>query len=246
MRFVFFISTIVSVAFLFSLPSPLAMGKGQGISRSDQVIYELSESVLRDLDRQYDTVLLKDCMGFYLDNQQYDSPQGSYNKAIRLGYQIVNIDRKDVDTYTTLAWLLWSKWVCWNKKPTRMPDGKGKADEAIELLNWGKQWNLESARFYKESADTIWPLAKHHRTDLYDFVIENYQTADLLSETNDPLRARVRLNLGHIYRQLGEKTLALYWYQKVLEIAPRNEVASRYLNHLKNELTRKKYPCTYQ
>jgi len=224
----------------FMLPfSSFAIGKGQGVSSSDQVLYEFSEKVLQDLNRQYDTELLRECMGFYLDNQQFDSPQGSYNKAIRLGYQIVNVDRKDIDTYTTVAWLLWSKWVCWTKKPNRMPDGEGKADEAVELLNWGKQWNLKSARFYKESADAIWPLAKYYRADLYDFVIENYRKADLLARANDLLRVRVRLNLGHIYRQIGKKKPAIYWYQRVLELAPNNEVAGRCLTQLESELVRK-------
>lgn len=238
MRLLFFLAGILLV---MTTGSSFATDKGQRISDSDQVIYEFGEKVLRDLNRQYDTDLLRECMGFYLDNQQFDNPEGSYNKAIRLGYQIVNIDRQDIDTYTTMAWLLWSKWVCWTKKPNRMPDGEGKADEAIELLNWGKQWNPKSARFYIESADTIWPLAKHYRTDLYGFLIENYRKAENLTGANDLLKVRVRLNLGHIYRQIGIKESAIYWYKKAMEIAPNNEIADRYLAQLENELDGKKF-----
>ncbi|MFN3532655.1 MAG: tetratricopeptide repeat protein [Candidatus Brocadia sp.] len=234
MCLLFSITSILTIVFMIS-SSSFAIGKGLEGADSDRVIYEYAERVLQDTNRQYDTDLLRECMGFYLDNQQYDSPQGSYNKAIRLGYQIVNIDRLDIDTYTTMAWLLWSKWVCWTKTPGKMPDGEGKADEAIELLNWGKQWNQKSARFHKESADTIWPLAKYYRTDLYDFVIENYRKADLLSVANDLFKVRVRLNLGHIYRQMGKKRPAMYWYRRVLEIAPSNEIAGRYLAYLENE-----------
>ncbi len=240
MRPVFAIVSILLLVFA-AFSSSFAFGKGEGTSDSDRVVYEFSESVLQDINRQYDTDLLRECMGFYLDNQQFDSPQGSYNKAIRLGYQIVNVDHRDIDTYTTMAWLLWSKWVCWNKNPGQMPDGDGKADEAVELLNWGKQWNSKSARFYKESADIIWPLAKHYRTDLYDFVIENYREADLLTEANDPLRVRIRLNLGHIYRQTGQKRPAMFWYRRALEIAPGNEVAGRYLAQLESELNVKNF-----
>lgn len=238
MRFIFSVAGAFLVLTTFF--SSFAMVKGQEVSDSDQVIYEFSERVIQDLNRQYDADLLRECMGFYLDNQQLDNPQGSYNKAIRLGYQIVNIDHQDIDTYTTVAWLLWSKWVCWTKKPNRMLDGEGKADEAIELLNWGEQWNQKSARFYKESADTIWPLAKYYRADLYDFVIENYRKADLLAGSNDLQRIRIRLNLGHIYRQIGEEKPAIYWYRRVIEIAPNNEVACRYLARLENEPCRKK------
>lgn len=238
MRLLFFLAGILLV---MTTGSSFATDKGQRISDSDQVIYEFGEKVLRDLNRQYDTDLLRECMGFYLDNQQFDNPEGSYNKAIRLGYQIVNIDRQDIDTYTTMAWLLWSKWVCWTKKPNRMPDGEGKADEAIELLNWGKQWNPKSARFYIESADTIWPLAKHYRTDLYGFLIENYRKAENLTGANDLLKVRLRLNLGHIYRQIGIKESAIYWYKKAMEIAPNNEIADRYLAQLENELDGKKF-----
>lgn len=238
MRAMFFTAPVWFFVFLSAFSSP-AIGKEQCVSESDQGMHEFGERVLQDLNCQYDTELLRECMGFYLDNQQFDSPQGSYTKAIRLGYQIVTVDRKDIETYTTMAWLLWSKWVCWTKNPDRMPDGEGKADEAVDLLNWGKQWNLKSGRFYKESADTIWPLAKYHRTDLYDFVIENYRKADLLAGSNDLLRIRIRLNLGHIYRQINEKKPAIYWYKRVIEIAPNNEVAARYLARLENEPDRK-------
>ncbi|KKO18806.1 MAG: hypothetical protein BROFUL_02467 [Candidatus Brocadia fulgida] len=197
---------LVAVFCIIFLPtSSFAAERGNGLSKSDHTIYTLGEQALRNLDRQHDADLLRECMGFYIDNQQFDNPEGSYNKAIRIGYQILNIDRKDIDTYTTMAWLLWSKWVSWTINPTRMPDGEGKADQAVELLNWGKQWNLKSERFYKESADTIWPLAKHYRTDLYGFVIENYRKADLLAKSNDLARVRIRLNLGHAYRQINEK-----------------------------------------
>lgn len=231
MRFPVFIAGVLLIVFMTSG----AIGRGIEGPGSDRVIYEYGERVLQNPHHRYDTNLLRECMGFYLDNQQYDSPAGSYNKALRLGYQIVSSDRRDVDTYTMMAWLLWSKWVCWTKRPNQMPDGEGKADEAIELLNWGKQWNSQSARFHKESADTIWPLAKYYRTDLYDFVIENYRKADLLAVANDFFKVRVRLNLGHIYRQTGRKRPAVYWYQRVLEIAPDNEIAGRYLACLENE-----------
>ncbi|MCE7910363.1 MAG: hypothetical protein DCC43_00940 [Candidatus Brocadia sp.] len=231
---------LVAVFCIIFLPtSSFAAERGNGLSKSDHTIYTLGEQALRNLDRQHDADLLRECMGFYIDNQQFDNPEGSYNKAIRIGYQILNIDRKDIDTYTTMAWLLWSKWVSWTINPTRMPDGEGKADQAVELLNWGKQWNLKSERFYKESADTIWPLAKHYRTDLYGFVIENYRKADLLAESNDLARVRIRLNLGHAYRQINEKKTAIAWYKRVLEIAPTNEIAIHYLACLENESEKK-------
>jgi len=235
MRLIFFFIGVLLVFFMTSFSS-FAMGKEQEVAGSDQVIYEFGERALQDLNRQYDTDLLRECMGFYLDNQQFDSPEGSYNKVILLGYKILDVDRQDVDTYTTMAWLLWSKWVCWTRNPNQMPDGEGKADEAIRLLNWGKQWNQKSVRFFKESADIIWPLAKYYRADLYEFLIENYRKADLLAGSNSLLRTRVRLNLGHIYRQIGKKNLASYWYQRVIEIAPNNEVANRYLAHLENDI----------
>ncbi|TVM03947.1 MAG: hypothetical protein CV087_02735 [Candidatus Brocadia sp. WS118] len=234
----FSIAAVLCMVFS-SFASSFATEKAAGLSDSDQIIYELSEQVLQDLQSQYDTDVLKECMGFFIDNQQFDSPQGSYNKAIQLGYQIVNVDHKDIDTYTTMAWLLWSKWVSWTKNPDRMPDGEGKADQAVELLNWGKQWNQKSERFYKESADTIWPLAKYHRTDLYEFVIENYRKADILAGSNDLIRVRIRLNLGHAHRQIHEHKTAIYWYKRVLEIAPKNEIALHCLACLENKSDKK-------
>lgn len=233
MKLLFPITAAICMVFS-SCISSFATEKAERFSDADQIIYELGEQVLQDLNGQQDTDLLRECMGFYIDNQQFDSPQGSYNKAIRLGYQIVSVDHKDIDTYTTMAWLLWSKWVSWTKNPNRMPDGEGKADQAIKLLNWGKQWNQKSGRFYKESADTIWPLAKYYRADLYEFVIENYRKADLLAGSDDLIKIRIRLNLGHAYRQINENKIAISWYKKVLEIAPNNEVALQYLACLEN------------
>lgn len=239
MQFISSITAVLWIAFLSFFPSSFAMGSDNNVSDPDHIMYEISERVLGDLPCQHDTGLLKECMGFYIDNQHFDNPAGSYNKAIRIGYRIVTIDRKDIDTYTTMAWLLWSKWVSWTKNPNRMPDGEGKADQAVELLNWGKQWNQKSERFYKESADTIWPLAKYYRTDLYEFVIENYRKADLLAGENDLVKVRVRLNLGHAYRQIHEDRTAISWYKKVLEIAPKNEIALHYLACLENKSERK-------
>lgn len=105
MHLLFPITGILTIVLMTS-SSSFSIGKGLEGADSDWVIYEYGERVLQDTNRQYDTDLLRECMGFYLDNQQYDSPQGSYNKAIRLGYQIINIDRRDIDTYTTMAWLL--------------------------------------------------------------------------------------------------------------------------------------------
>lgn len=239
MQILFFLATALGIAFLSSIPSSLSAETGDGGADQDHLIYEMSEQVLLDLPCQYDTGMLKECMGFYIDNQQFDSPPGSYNKAIQIGYRIVTIDHKDIDTYTTMAWLLWSKWVSWTKNPNRMPDGEGKADQAVELLNWGKQWNQNSERFYKESADTIWPLAKYYRTDLYKFVIENYRKAELLAGENDSVKVRIRLNLGHAYRQIHEKQNAIYWYKRALELAPANDVALRCLASLENKPDRK-------
>ena len=171
---------------------------------------------------------LLSCMDFYFSNPEYDEPEGSFNNILKLGARVVEVDPLQASTYTNVAWLMWSKWVTWKDNPERMPDGADMADRAVAFLRQGEQALANDALYRKDEGDTIWPLAQFHLPDLYAFVIESYRAANAL--TADPaVQVRVRLNLGHVYKQLQQNTEAATWYRAVLEVDPDNAVAKRSL-----------------
>jgi tetratricopeptide (TPR) repeat protein len=188
--------------------------------------------VLRNVDRIRQLSSLYACMDFYFLNQDLDPEPGSFNSIIRLGYRVLELDRHDVSTYGSVSWLLWSKWANWKEDPTRMPDGQFKLQEALALLDRGEKLNPRSPEYLIEAANTVWPIAQHHEASLYPRVIRWYSGADALLNRNDKRKVRVRLNLGHIYRKMGQIPEARRCYQAVLEIDPTNAVALRILESL--------------
>jgi tetratricopeptide (TPR) repeat protein len=188
--------------------------------------------VLRNAEVVRDLRSLYACMDFYFLNQDLDPEPGSFNAIIRLGYRVLELDRHDVSTYGNVSWLLWSKWSNWKEDPTRMPDGQFKLEEALRLLERGERFNPRSPEFFIEAANTVWPIAQHHEASLYPRVIRWYSGADSLLPRGDKRKIRVRLNLGHIHRKLGQIPEARRYYEAVLEIDPTNSVARRSLDSL--------------
>ncbi len=189
------------------------------------------ERALARLEQVRDTKLLTECMDYYFRNGDQDEPPGSFNKVIRLGYRVLDVDPTARDIYSDVAWLLYSKFSTWGTEPAKMPDGEGKDREAVALFERGRRYLDRDPLFHKSAGDTIWPLAQYHKAEYYPFVIEEYERVDSLSTDKD-LRVRVRLNLGHIHRKLEKKDEAIAWYRKVLELEPNNSVALKYLSQL--------------
>ena len=102
------------------------------------------------------------------------------------------------------------------------------------MIKKGRAANPDSAAYHFDAALTLEPLAHHHRPELMPFVIRYYLYAeDLATET--ALRIRIRLNLGHRFRQQGKTEEAIRWYRAVLEIDPENRVAHRYLDKIRGK-----------
>ena len=178
------------------------------------------ESVMANLDKTADLDLLSDCFNFYWHNQQFDAPEGSYNNIVSIGKRIVVVDPSDYDTWTTTAWILWSKWVTWSHNPEKMPDGATKLGEAYRLLLDGQSHNLTNAIYHWQAATTMWVAAKSYSPEFYPFVLDSYQRADVFATNND-LKIRARFKLGLIYQnELKQNAEALYWYHQVLELDP--------------------------
>ena len=177
------------------------------------------------------------CMDFYWHHGGYKSPEGSFNNTIAMGLRILEVEPDQIEMYTDVAWLMWSKCAKWVHHPDDMPDGAKKADEAIALLERGArvpalQFN---SVYYLKAADIIAPLARYYRPDFYAFVIRNYVTAYSYAE-DDRMRVRARLNLGHLYnRRLNDFERAKTNYRIVLQIDPSNKVAQRELNSLEHD-----------
>jgi tetratricopeptide (TPR) repeat protein len=179
----------------------------------------------------HDPALLVACMDFFFQNGEHDSPPGSFNRVIALGYRELELEPRNTSIYAEVAWLLYSKYATWTRAPDQMPDGESKAREAVELLLSGRKHLNGEASFHMEAGNTIWPLARYHLPEYYAFTIESFERADALAPPAKT-RVRARLNLGHIHRELGDREPAISWYRKVLDIEPKNAVAIKYLKQL--------------
>ena len=185
--------------------------------------------ILDHLQQVYRKEILDVCTDYF---GHYSDPRGSqhgFASSVACIKRRIEIDPQDIEAYTLSAWLLWSDWVTWKLYPNRIPDGRGKAEEAIRLIKLGRAANPANAAYHFDAAQTLEPLARHHRPELMPFVIQYYLYAEALA-TGTALRVRVRLNLGHRFRQQGQTEEAIRWYQAVLEIDPENRVAHRYLD----------------
>ena len=190
------------------------------------VSLEQCSKVIKNLNFVWDKEILYSCSAFYWHNGGYDDPPSSYNNVIKIHYRLLTLDPRDVDTYGTTAWLLWSKWVTWKKDPQAMPDGEGKKDESIRIFDNGITYNRRNALFYNEYAGHMLGFLKD-----YERAIELYKRTDELA-TDNKLREQARLNVARCYRHIGQNESAIIWYKAVLEINPQNQNAINALAEL--------------
>lgn len=190
------------------------------------------QNAVNNVARITDISLLNDCMDFFWHNGDAENPPGSFNNQITLGERWVQLDPQATQTYTVVAWLLWSKFATWQHDPKQMPDGATKAQEAIDLLLVGRRANPTDADYHLDCGETMLGLAKFHAPQYYSFVEDSYKLADRYF-TDPAKKVRARLNLGHTYRYENKIPDAIDAYESVLAIDPNNVVAQRYLAILK-------------
>ena len=173
------------------------------------------------------TDILEFCADYfwhYPSSPGFDSVIACNNRSVELNPQLIEL-------YTANAWLLWSDWVSWKLDPESMPDKQDNVDEALRMLRQGHDANPSSAAYHLDAAQTIVPLAYHHRPDLFDVVTRYYLYAEELA-SDENMRIRIRKQLGHSYRKQELNREAIRWYRAVLELEPDNKVALRYLKML--------------
>jgi tetratricopeptide (TPR) repeat protein len=187
--------------------------------------------VLHHLDAVYDPSILGTCADHFFHNPEKDGETTGYSNTVACTDRSIELDPRAIDLYTTNAWLLWSDWVSWKLDPQRVSNGRDKLDRAVRLIKKGRAANPASAAYHFDAANTMAPLALHHRPDLMDWVIHYYHHAEALA-TDRAQRAQICKVLGHRYRIQGKIEEAIRWYRITLELDPENEVAERYLKQL--------------
>lgn len=180
--------------------------------------------ILGHLEQVYSTEILDQCAEYYWHN----APSSNFNEVIACTNRRIELDPQVIEPYTTNAWLMWSEWVVWKLDPHKMPEAQGRVDEAVRLIKKGRAANPDSAAYHLDAAETMAPLARHHRPDLMDFVIRYYLYAEELATDRD-MQIRIRKGLGHRYREQDKIPEAVEWYQAVLALDHQNKVALRYL-----------------
>ena len=192
----------------------------------------------RALDRLpqiHNADLLVNCLNLFYNSPTLDPDPMAFKSLIKFGYRILEIDNTRSDIYGVVAWLLWSKWRNWSTDPLNTPDGQGKEIEALALLRQGAKIN-RNAEYFIAAANTIWPLAQFFLPHYYIDVLHWYTQADALLSKSDKRKIRVRLNIGHIYRNTQQLERAAQAYHAVLAIDSANEVALRILRCLEQNL----------
>ncbi len=180
----------------------------------------------------YEQNVLIRCSNYMWHHQALDDPPGSFNGIIELTFRRVELQPKMVDPYSTIAWLLWSKWVTWKKSPEDMPDGKGGIKKAIRVLRQGKVPNSKNPEYYFEAATTMMPVAQNHRPEIYRFVTDYLKQANKLAQ-DDGMHAETRKVLGHCYRHMEKPEKAIAWYRKVLDVESDHKIAKKYIRKLR-------------
>ena len=176
------------------------------------------------LEQVFSTDILDQCAEYVWHN----SPSSNFSEVIACTNRRIELDPQVIEPYTTNAWLMWSEWVAWKLDPKKMPGAQGQTDEAIRLIRKGRAANPGSAEYHLDAAETMAPLARHHRPDLTDFVIRYYLYAEELATDKD-MQIRIRKGLGHRFREQDKIPEAVQWYQAVLALDRQNKVALRYL-----------------
>ena len=116
-----------------------------------------------------------------------------------------------------------------------MPVGENDDQTAIKFLIQGRKACIDDAAYHHEAAMTVWGLARFHNRDYFNFILDSLHLAEkAVKPDNQWLHIRIRLTLGHTYRQLDDLDNALKAYRTVLELDPDQEVAKRIIDELEN------------
>jgi tetratricopeptide (TPR) repeat protein len=193
---------------------------------------ETCKQLMTRLDRSRNLVLISNCQDFYFLNPDHESPRGSFNNAVRLGYRYLAIDPHDVTQYGNTSWLLWSKWMNWKRDPSTMPDGEDKLDAAVRLLLQGRVYNPTNAAFHFEAGNSFGTMTRAYSPELAPLAIESFELADRHLPAVNSMKIRARIEVGHLHYWKQDFEAAKAAYYRVLEIDPQNHVARKTLERL--------------
>jgi tetratricopeptide (TPR) repeat protein len=189
------------------------------------------QNVVQNLDTTTDTTLMYQCMDYLFVHNGQDVPVGSFNHVVAIGYRIIQVDPQNEQAYINTAWFLFSKWAAWRHNVQDMPDGEPRMKEALNLLAQGSKTLAGNADFFFDAGELILPEAWYQDAALATQT-ENYLVqADALL-TNKIKKTRTRLDMGHVFRHIGDKANALIWYRKVLEVDSNNAAALKRIKEL--------------
>ncbi len=189
--------------------------------------------VKSDLKNCIDVELMCQLNEFYWHHGHLDNPPGSFDSIIRISYRVLELEPQTASIYADTAWLLWSRWVTWKQDPEKMPIGENDDKTAVALLLRGRKACPDNAAYHFDAAMTVWGLARHHKPEYWGFILDSLQLAKkTVKPENQWLNVRIRMTLGHVYRQLEQYDDARKAYQSVLEVDPENAIAQRLLKEM--------------
>jgi len=194
----------------------------------------VGDLMMAELATSTDVTLMSLMMDWYWHHGMLETPPGSFDRQIHIGYRFLELEPKSPNVITGTAWLLWSRWVSWKQDAERMPVGKGGDADALALLMKGREANLENGAYHFDAGMTMWGLARYHDEKYWTFIMESMRLADEHAG-DEQVRYRARMTMGHAFRYQKKYEDAKTWYRKALETRPGDEIATRIIGEVEED-----------
>ncbi|MDI9383121.1 MAG: tetratricopeptide repeat protein [Verrucomicrobiota bacterium] len=190
------------------------------------------EQVMRELDQVQDIELLFECQEFYWHAPDHDDPPGSYQNITKLIQRSLELDPFQADQYANLAFLYYSQWCSWKKRPEEAPYGAGGAEGARNVLEIGSFYCWNNAQFHIEAGLQFSTMARYHDPAFHVPAIRFLEWTAALPNATPAQQARALISIGHIHRAQGDKAAAREAYQMAIRAEPDNLIAPRQIRLL--------------
>lgn len=173
------------------------------------------------------------CANFYFFNQGLELENELYEKMLRFLNRAIEINPNNFETQTTAIWLHYSRWCASKRDSLTFGHYANEQDVTHQLINEAENRFFNQPVALQSLADHLYLLVQFYEHSLFVRIEKFYMRAQSLSR--DPRAiVRCRINIAHMYREHGDKAIAIQKYKWALEIDPVNKIALKYLRQLQS------------
>ena len=165
-------------------------------------------------------------------NPDFDEGYVDFLKVERLYRRYIKLRPKDWQGWDILAWLIYSRWSHSIWEPEKYPTERENDKKVVAIYRDAFKKLPRSALLHKGAGDQFRNMSRY-KNEYYKDAINHYKKG-LIYADSDPMKVRLGLNIGHLFRlnQLPEQ--AKIYYRGVLKVQPTNKVALKFLKKLED------------